>query len=455
MQKTYELRVPFGERDGRLYAPDQVDNGIRCGCTCPGCGAQLKANHPKDRDRRRAYFSHYHAGECSGGFETALHQMAIQIIHEAREITVPGKSFSGKEHIAGNYYESWSTTLPPHLVQFESVAMEQTTSHRLRPDLTATLPDGTDLFIEVAVTHKVEDTKAQTLDNLMEVDLSAIERRQVEDLETLRHLVLHGAPRCWYQSSWMDGILNQSAEKAAIDAKLKQARDNYQAHLARAQLAREAHEKHLAMLDADRQRKRLPYEDDLVKAVKLSAPENVRMFRNQLKLQCEAAIEQTQKEMEAWLYTQTTHPVHGSELETNGDWIVKTHPLVWKAYVLKEFVFSNGYGASFAAGKVLNAVERWFGFWAWAKRVAELKEQDEKHGPSTGLRLLSDHERQSIVLPIDAIASFLDRMTCKPYGYLEKIPGGHQYIVRYRDPFTAQCNYFAERVRSGQAGEAL
>jgi len=37
------VRTPFGLLGGRVVAITEVANGWACGCTCPGCGAQLVA----------------------------------------------------------------------------------------------------------------------------------------------------------------------------------------------------------------------------------------------------------------------------------------------------------------------------------------------------------------------------------------------------------------------------
>jgi len=45
--------------------------------------------------------------------------MAIQIVNDAGWVKVPGKTYHGKAHISGNYYESWSVTLSEQDVTFQ------------------------------------------------------------------------------------------------------------------------------------------------------------------------------------------------------------------------------------------------------------------------------------------------------------------------------------------------
>lgn len=449
--KLRELRVPFGVKDMRLYAPDEVPKGLACECKCPGCDARLVANHPKDKARRRAYFSHYETEECSGGFESALHKMAIQLVHDAGWIRAPGKAHHDKTHIAGNYYESWTISLPEQSVTFEHIVYEKSTINGLRPDLTGTLMDGTEVYIEVFVTHAVEEFKARTLDNLMEIDLSSVSRDQVTDVEKLMQIVLKSAPRRWYRSSWMDKRMAQSAEKLELDKKHRRDRERYLLQLTAASAERRKQAEFVAALDEKRRIEREPFMDDLRKAMRLAEPGKVYEFRERVHEKCARDIGNTQKLMESFLFTQFESPVHGSEVITRGDWVVKTHPLIWKAYVMKEFILMAPLGSSFTAGRIANEVQKWFGYWPWMERLAELKRRDNDRLKTQQPRLLSEEEAESIILPVEAMAAFLDRLSGRPYGYLERLRGYPQYIVRYQDAFSLQAKYFAELHKARQA----
>lgn len=64
------LQVPFGLRDGRLYEPLQVESGLKCACSCPGCGAPLVARHSPS-GKVVSHFAHQPGADCATGFETA------------------------------------------------------------------------------------------------------------------------------------------------------------------------------------------------------------------------------------------------------------------------------------------------------------------------------------------------------------------------------------------------
>jgi len=38
-----DAKIPFGERDGTLFRASEVENGLACGCICPGCRKPLNA----------------------------------------------------------------------------------------------------------------------------------------------------------------------------------------------------------------------------------------------------------------------------------------------------------------------------------------------------------------------------------------------------------------------------
>jgi hypothetical protein len=46
----------FGLRNGRMYAPADVDAGLACGCSCVGCGAILVA---KKGTKKRWHSAHH------------------------------------------------------------------------------------------------------------------------------------------------------------------------------------------------------------------------------------------------------------------------------------------------------------------------------------------------------------------------------------------------------------
>src|SRR3954468_24894165 len=83
-----DLLLPFGERiaNGRMVSPDEVDNGLACGCVCPKCRRRLIAKHS---DIVRYHFAHESDSVCVGAFETSAHLLAKQIIADEGQVFTP------------------------------------------------------------------------------------------------------------------------------------------------------------------------------------------------------------------------------------------------------------------------------------------------------------------------------------------------------------------------------
>lgn len=135
------LRVPFGLRDGRMWSPRQVANGLACGCTCPACGSPLQAKN--QGTRRRAYFAHHSDHACSGAYESAIHRMAKQLICEQRRLLLP--AWNGADGMpnpptavddCGRRLLGKSVDFPARTVQLRSATAEVRHAD-YRPDVSA------------------------------------------------------------------------------------------------------------------------------------------------------------------------------------------------------------------------------------------------------------------------------------------------------------------------------
>ena len=66
----------YAMKNGVATYIEDVESGLKCGCTCPSCGEPLVA---KKGTKRMHHFAH-HAGEnCEYGYETSLHLAAKEI----------------------------------------------------------------------------------------------------------------------------------------------------------------------------------------------------------------------------------------------------------------------------------------------------------------------------------------------------------------------------------------
>lgn len=79
---TYALN-----RKGELVHVDSVPNGNGCGCICPYCKSELCAKN--GGEQKIHHFAHLSGADCAGGFESALHIMAKNILKEVKCVRLP------------------------------------------------------------------------------------------------------------------------------------------------------------------------------------------------------------------------------------------------------------------------------------------------------------------------------------------------------------------------------
>jgi len=174
------LHVPTGE----VLHIDSAKNGMRCECTCLGCGTRLMAVQGAKRDW---HFRHANDDStCEGRQETALHRYAKQLVAECKQLTLP------EVQVAGH------TLRPPRDVSGWKSSTQEHSFHGLWLDVL--LHDGLrDLAVEIAVTHRSD---RQKLERLRQMDMMAVEIKLPRDAlslskEKLDRLILTSAERYW------------------------------------------------------------------------------------------------------------------------------------------------------------------------------------------------------------------------------------------------------------------
>lgn len=244
-----DLKIPFGLLDGILVSPSEVTNGLKCNCICPGCKKPLVANHPKS-EKRVNYFSHYAKNNCSNGYESGLHLAAKRVLIETKKILVP-RIYADVDVYdkATQIHESASYSINSKMVTLESVAEEVREYEGIVPDIVA-ISNGKTIFIEIAVTHFVDDEKLAKLKRLQipTIEISLGLASQVPTLEEIRELVINNAHnRKWLVNPKLDEL--KVRVKVEAERKLKVAINN---QLAKQLKFQQAHEKYLNLSENDK-----------------------------------------------------------------------------------------------------------------------------------------------------------------------------------------------------------
>jgi hypothetical protein len=146
----------------------ETEGGKKCNLVCPKCEGGLVAH----MGVLRKHFQHKALTTCIGGGETALHKYAKQVIVEASSIV----------RTAGH------TIMYTHAVSEESI-------DPYCPDVTLSLENGENIYIEVFVSNEVRPIKKDFYSTRkfksFQIDLSKIiERHKLENLPALTKLIL-------------------------------------------------------------------------------------------------------------------------------------------------------------------------------------------------------------------------------------------------------------------------
>ena len=244
-----DLKIPFGLLDGKLVSPSEVTNGLKCNCLCPGCKNPLVANHPKS-EKRVKYFSHYTKNNCSNGYESGLHLAAKRVLIEDKKILVPNIYAEADVYDkVTQIHESASRLFEGKIITFENVAEEVREYEGIVPDIVAT-SNGKTIFIEIAVTHLVDDEKLAKLKSLQipTIEIYLEPTSQVSSLEEIRELVINTTHnRDWLVNPKLDELKDRV--KIEAERKLQIAINNEQAKQLKFKLA---HEKYLGLSEEDK-----------------------------------------------------------------------------------------------------------------------------------------------------------------------------------------------------------
>ena len=176
------IKLKYGVRNGKLIHISQVDSGLACSCYCSSCSDVLVA---KKGQKREMHFAHKSGNTCLFSAETALHFAAKEILCNHKEIRLPPVWIESNTNRRGYQIAEEKSFL------IDSLKIEQGIDG-LIPDLTANI-SGHELFIEIFVTHRIDDIKKKKIEKLgrstIEIDLSKAQRDM--SFESLTDLIVN------------------------------------------------------------------------------------------------------------------------------------------------------------------------------------------------------------------------------------------------------------------------
>ena len=133
-----EVQIAHGLKEGELVSIADVERGLKCNCTCTKCGEPLVAKKGEVKDH---HFAHSVDSDCTG--ETLKHYMAKQEIAEKKYLHLP--------HPIKDTYS---------MTDFKTVELEKRIGDsQYIADVICTHESGTQIIIEIVVTHDLDTDK--------------------------------------------------------------------------------------------------------------------------------------------------------------------------------------------------------------------------------------------------------------------------------------------------------
>lgn len=363
------FRVPFGLRDGRVWAPGEVAKGRACDCVCPGCHSPLVAKAKESR-RRRPHFAHLSDVSCQTGRETGIHLRAKQIIVERAELLTP--TWNGDLLEMANPPQVSDNEGRVHLgsrVDYPAArrALSDIEPERsfgdYRPDIYAR-DDVGELLIEIRVTHAVDQRKAARVQahgrRMVEIDLSCLDPATPHDPDAFERAVLFDAcNRDWI--SCPEAVLAWRASKEELDRRVK-AHNQWLAQQreleALAEQAQRDHANRQARDKAGRKEyvrnlERRRHAADLAQLMDLTSPERIAKLLRE--------YQETATERVSGLLDAVPAVVRSACLRAHPDaWIYGVDPALWQLLAYEHFVAGESPGHRFNQKEVASWVRRSF-----------------------------------------------------------------------------------------------
>ena len=195
--------LKYGLKDGKIISINEAERGLKCDCICPYCGAKLEA---KKGDVRIPHFAHYQKSTCEFGYQTSLHMLAKQLISEKKMIKIPlidCECYYEDLNEFDGYRSEKKIIREERLLENVKVYLEQK-ENGIIPDIIVQFGEHK-LYVEIYVTHKVDDVKKQIVKqsniSMLEIDLNEVDR-EISEEELSKYLFEDTS-----KSKWINNIV--------------------------------------------------------------------------------------------------------------------------------------------------------------------------------------------------------------------------------------------------------
>ena len=203
--------------DREVISIRDVERGKACQCCCASCGELLIA---RQGDVNAWHFAHQSGAMCDGAAEGALHAAAKQIILNEKKMVVPALTCS-VHHKLDDGREGEGIAIKAETVWNLENVLPEVTIKNIRPDIVAEVY-GKPVFIEIAVTHFVDEAKKQIIEELgipsIEIFLDPSDFEEWT-WDMLKEAVIDNIfNKEWIFNCYKPHLENEAAKKAMMDA---------------------------------------------------------------------------------------------------------------------------------------------------------------------------------------------------------------------------------------------
>lgn len=154
-KKLEDHKTAYAYLNNQLVYVEDVARGVRCGCVCVKCAGKLIA---KKGFIRIHHFAHVADTNCFGAAETALHLLSKELISHLPSIQLPQYKLEKEKRLKSGSTIKHEGVIVSGGEAFITKAVIEQAEDRFVPDITLESHSKT-LFIEIAVTHKVDKAK--------------------------------------------------------------------------------------------------------------------------------------------------------------------------------------------------------------------------------------------------------------------------------------------------------
>lgn len=409
-------KIPFGVREGKIVHVQDVSHGKKCGCFCAECERPLVASNREPRKVAK-YFRHGVGADCPGGYETAIHRAAKEVLLRRREVTVPGGS-RRLSVIASDGHEFSEVVALSSKIICPSSAFEEYWQEGIRPDVVYE-NDGRLLYIEIRVTHAVDEQKKLKIRdrgcNAIEIDLGNLTPSDVFDMKSFEERVCHElACRSWVFWPEFEEMIEDSIRR------LKQMRDAYEERL------RQLEERRRIAEQAKQERLRKEAEEKAKALAEKAAADVAR--RNRARRRYEKVLSrlheaQDEGRIAAWdqylqkfsLYQSPQgHALNGAGFllaKVEGFWIFNARYQDWQAYIIDLLFPSEPIGRPISLVGLKRAVLEKFEVVPWVKEINDLEYARKRYPDSDAGMVLSTTEVGLVPDPYTAISNYIKHLS--------------------------------------------